>query len=164
MANGAGTLDAILAQLIIKLREDVAVYDESTCYLALDADDVPQPNPGDQFCVVAPLGGTFADSYFAGGGINTATAEAGFVTRIYSVQHLDQAGRDAVFLGQSAEGVISLVTETMKAVAGYEVPIEGTNRVRDQIAPAGWDIGEREPGGLRYFEISWRLTFDWDLT
>lgn len=164
MPRGSGKLDAILSAIVARLIAQVSGCNAATCYLCLNPDAVPSPNPGDFVYVVAPTGGEFDDALFDGGGQNQATVNAGVIVKIHSPVQLDEARHDAQFLTHSTLGVLEKSRLVMKALADWSPADGGANEItRNPLIPANYGIthSQRQLGAV---ELTFHLTYDWDLS
>lgn len=164
MARTVGKLDDILLAVKRRLIAEIDECNESTCYLCLDSDENPNPNPGKRFYAIAPLSGEFDLAYFDGGSLNQATVNTGFIVRVYSAIKLDQAGRDSNFLTHEALGILKYTRRVLKKLAGWSPQDEDEENeiTRDPLIPSGFVI-HKPKKGLGCIDIEFKLCFDWDL-
>lgn len=163
MARNKGTFDAILLAVVDRLISQVGGLDEANCYLSLNPDVLPMPNPGDFVCVVAPTSGMFSDSMFEGGGVEQTTSDSGIIVKIHSPVQLDEVHRDAVFLTDATLGLIAKVRSTLKALSDWSPGSVGSELTRDPLIPSDFAF-TRNSRSLGACELTFKLSFDWDLS
>ena len=163
MARDKGKFDAILLAVVDRLISQVGGLNAANCYLSLNPDALPMPNPGDFICVVAPTSGAFSDSMFEGGGQEQTTSDSGVIVKIHSPVQLDEVHRDAVFLTDATLGLIENVRLTIKALADWSPGTSGNELTRDPLIPSDFAF-TRNGRGLGACELTFKLSFDWDLS
>lgn len=164
MARGAGKFDDILLSVKRRLIAEVQGANDATCYLCLNPDDTPSPNPGSFFYVISPLSGQFLQGYLDGGGEAQATVDAGVLVRVYSPVMLDQPKRDTVFLTHATRGILERARIVLMALTNWSPMDEAEENelTRDPLIPSGFDIAKHQKS-LGYIDVGFRLLFDWDL-
>lgn len=164
MARDKGKLDTQLSAIVDRIIDEVSAYDSASCYLSLNPDALPAPNPGDFICVVAPTSGSFDGGLFMGGGVEQVTCEAGVVVKVHSPVQLDETHRDAEFLTNSSLGLIENVRLVMKALTDWS-PVDGSSDdiTRDPLSPASITF-TRQSRSLGGCEVVFHTLMDWDLS
>lgn len=168
MARVSGKLDAILAAIVARIIAQVSGANAATCYLCLNPDTLPVPNPGDFVYVVAPTSGRFDDRNWDGGGQDQATVDpAGVVVKIHSALQLDEAQREATFLTDTTHGILEKWRLVVKALTAPDwnpaASGSGDILVRDPLIPADFAM-TRSNRGLGAIEQNFRFSFDLDLS
>lgn len=162
MARDKGTFDAILLAVVARLIDQVGGFNAATCYLSLNPDALPMPNPGTIICVVAPTSGAFDEAMFEGGGIEQTNSVSGIIVKIHSPVQLDEVHRDAVFLTDESLGLIGKVRLIIKALADWSPTVGADEQTRDPLIPSDFAF-TRNSRSLGACELTFRLSFDWDL-
>ena len=162
MRTSVSKLDAILTAVAVRLRDQLSL-DAATCYLALDPDSIPNPNPGTFFVVVSPTSGSFDEANFAGGGVSQATLQTSVIVRVYSPVQLDEPHHDTQWLTSTTVGIVEQMRRVLKALAGHDLESSGAQILAQPIFPQSQTFG-RYSRALGYGELVFGIVFDWDLS
>lgn len=154
--------DDILTAIVTRLRSQLGL-DAATCFLSLNPDNTPNPNPGTFFLVVSPMAGDFDEGNFAGGATQQATIQAGVIVRVYSPVQVDEPHHDTEWLTNTTLGIIERMRLVLKALAGHDLENNGEGILSQPIFPQSQTFG-RFDRSLGYGELTFTVLFDWNLS
>ena len=140
------------------------VVTADNCFITIDPGAEPPVNAGDRSIAVICEGGSFDQGLLEGGGEQQAGIELSIATRVYSPSQLDVPRQDAQMLTNSAVGVMGMVTNILKALTNWS-PLDGNSSrlTRDPLLPVATAVS-KDGRRIAWFEVQWRVFFDWDLT
>jgi len=163
-AHTSAKLEDILQAVVDRLIDQVAGFSDANCYLSINPDATPEPNPGDYICVVAPTGGMFDENAYHGGGEGQCTINSGILVKLHSPIQLDQPHRDAEFLKHASLGVLAKWRLIVKALLWpWQLQIDGNDGTRDPLIPAEYTLSRRDRR-LGAIEQVFKANFDLDLS
>lgn len=163
-AHTVAKLEDILQAIVERIIDQVAGFTEANCYLSIDPNSTPEPNPGQFVCVVAPTSGAFDEAKYDGGGEDQATINGGVVVKLHSPLQLDQPHRDGEFLRHTTLGVLRIWREIVKSLIWpWQLQIGDDDGTRDPLIPADYTF-ERRSRKLAAIEQTFKVNFDLDLT
>lgn len=166
MARNESTLDAILLRVVARLIDQIADANASTCYLSLDPDTLPSPNPGEIVYVVTPASsGQFDESSLDGGGNALCVIQWPLVITIHNTAINDEVGHDAQFLTNSTRGVVGKTTGVLKALVAHDLQDASSNEIlAEPLIPSDAAV-ERVPATKRgSIQLGFSMLIDWDLS
>lgn len=166
MAQVKTTLAAVLERIVARIVAQTLVteFTDSTCYISLNPDVTPPPNPGDMFCVVSPASGQFNQTMLDGGGNAQARFDTEIVVTVHSITQLDEPGRDKVFLNDASRGVITRLTKVAKVLSCHDLLDGSGNRILSQpLLPSNLELAHdgRELGSAKMW---FSCEFNWDFS
>ena len=167
-----GDYGEVLLQIVQRLIATIKEANESTCYLSLDPDTLPN-NPGDTVFVVAPLSGTFREGAFVGGGVAFLAVHSGCIVKIHCPTLIDQDHRDATAITDESLGLIRHASKVISSLSpssleapSYEgwTPKGQTYLLTSPLRPVGYSLHKSENAAIRSIELTFAFEFDWDTT
>lgn len=156
-------LEDLLQAVIDRIIAQVSGFNTENCYLSINPDATPEPNPGDFICVVAPTSGIFDEEAYAGGGSAQATVNGGIITKIHSPVQLDQAHRDASFLAHASLGLLKKWRLIVKCLLEpHMLQVGSDDATRGYLIPGDYTF-TRKNRKLGAIEQTYKAMFDLDL-
>jgi hypothetical protein len=156
----------ILESIVGRLRDQVEVLNEATCFVSDQPTPLKLPS-GRIACTVAASNGAFPDDMWTGSGILTVS-RAIVVTPMVQMR-LDRPNRGEAKILSDA-GILQLETAVLKSLLAdsWEPELDGRPLLRDGTliprsiqGPASIHVGEAE---MIATQITFMATFDWDLS
>jgi hypothetical protein len=167
--DGGTTPDVIWPRIVDRLIDQITTATTSTCYLSLDPNRLPSPNPGEFIYVVTPaVSGQFDEGAFDGGGPDMATVRWPVVVTVHSIAMNDESGRDAEFIANATRGIVAKGTEVVKALAGHDLQDEeapSQDLLAQPIFPDNAALDRDNPQkGSGLIQFGFMVIFDWNLS
>lgn len=165
MARDRAKFDEVMLAIVARLIDQVDGARAENCYLSLNPEDTPSPNPGTfVFVVSPPMAGNFDEGMIDGGGAQQATNLGDLRIGIHSPVQLDETNRDTQFLTNSTLGILETWRQVVKALTPWSPgDAESDPMTRDPLIPSGFVI-RRKNRSIGMVVQNFRLTFDLDLT
>lgn len=167
--DGGTTLDIVLTRMVARLIAEIDDATSSTCYISLDPNKLPSPNPGEFIYVVSPAqSGQFDEGAFDGGGQDSTTTRWPIVVTVHSMAIKDESGHDAEFISNATTGIVAKGTEVLKALAGHDLQdteVPSQDLLAQPIFPDNAAIDRAEPAkGKGLMQFGFMVIFDWNLS
>jgi len=167
-----GTQAEILRQVVARLREKIAEFTESTCFVS--DQEIPVSWPSGSICCTVSTGpAQYPPEFFTGGGRNQITKDSTLKVAVYVRSKLDHSPHTEAAIVGADKGIVSrfepLILKTLLCDErdGLPVPWEPCNKdgskiLRNQLSPSGSTPPTPVPqGDFLGMTISFDLTFDW---
>lgn len=166
MARNASTLDEILLRVVARLIDQITDANASTCYISLDPDVLPAPNPGEIVYVVSPSpSGQFDESDQDAGGTDLAVVFWPLVITIHNTAINDETGHDTEFLTNASRGVVGKATGVLKALLAHDLQDASSNEILAQPLIASDAAVERVKSTRRgSIQFGFSMKILWDLS
>lgn len=166
MARNASTLDEILLRVVARLIDQITDATASTCYLSLDPDTLPAPNPGEIVYVVSPApSGQFDEADVDGGGTELSVVYWPLVITIHNTAINDETGHDTEFLTNATRGVVGKTTDVLKALVAHDLQDASSNEILAQpLIPSSADVERVRATRRGSIQLAFTMKILWDLS
>lgn len=160
------TKDEVLDRVLARLIDQVSNFNESTCFLSVNAEPV-QNTRHNLYAKVSPTAGSFEEGVLIGGGVNTVFYDGGVAVTVFSDIKLDRVDHDSSLMNDESRGLFVLETKILKALAGYMLTnSDGSDILTAHMFPLNDTSPQRNQDPHKHgdFQLVFSTNFDWDMS
>lgn len=153
----------VLLSIKRRLIDVVADGTDSSVYLSSTPEELP-PNSSDFMYEISFSGGQMLDAEMAGGGVNTIHVVGEVVVTVHSTVQIDEAGRDDIYLAGEDLGIITRLTQVLRALAIDDLENEAGEQICAQpMRPIDTQVPSHTNRRRGFASVGFSVEFDWDI-